>query len=187
MVSLTKRERNLAIGAGATVGALLLYFVIISPILDEWSSIQQGQRDVKQQLSDAQFVFDNKIRMQKVWNAMLKSGLQSDASVAESQAENTAYKLAEQAGVVDISLRAERPSDEGSFEVTGFSIEGTGSMRQISQLVFLLESASIPLRVNDLQITPVPEGTDHLKVHLGFSTLCLPIPDKTAAGKGVHS
>jgi len=187
MVSLTKRERNLAIGAAAAIGCLLLYFVVISPVMDEWTAIQQGQRDVKQQLSDAQMVFDSKIRMQKVWNAMLKSGLQTDASVAESQAENTAYKLAEQAGVTDISLRAERPTDEGSFEVTGFSIEGTGSMRQISQLVFLLESASIPLRVNDLQITPVPEGTDHLKVHLGFSTLCLLAPEKTTAGKGAAS
>ena len=165
----------------------MLYFVIISPVMDEWASIQQGQRDVKQQLSDAQMVFDSKIRMQKVWNAMLKSGLQTDASLAESQAENAAYRLADKAGVTDISLRAERPSSEGSFEVTGFSIEGIGSMRQISQLVFLLESASIPLRMNDLQITPVPEGIDHLKVHLGFSTLCLLTPDKTAGGKGAHS
>jgi hypothetical protein len=187
MVTLTKRERNLAIGAGATIGCLLVYFVIISPVMDEWASIQQGQRDVRQQLSDAQMVFDSKIKMQKVWNVMLKSGLQNDASLAESQAENAAYKLAEQAGVTDISLRAERPADEGSFEVTGFSIEGIGSMRQISQLVYLLESATIPLRVNDLQITPVPEGTDHLKVHLGFSTLCLLAPEKTAAAKGAHS
>ncbi len=186
MMSLSKRERNLAIGAGATVGSLLLYFVILSPLLDSWDALKKGQQDVDQQRNDAQLVFDKQARLQKVWKAMLGAGLQSDASLAESQAENAAYKMAGQAGVTNISLKTERPTTEGSFQVTGFSVDGNGSMRQISQLVYLMESGSIPLHVTEVQILPLREGTDDLKIHLSFSTICLLAPDKTA-GKAARS
>ena len=187
MVSLSQRERNLAIAAGSVIGCMLLYFVIISPIMAQWDALQQGQANVDQQQKDANQIFDKQAKLQKVWKSMLGAGLLSDASLAESQAENAVYKMANQAGVTNISLKTERPSTEGSFQVTGFSIEGNGSMRQISELVYLLESAAIPLHVNDLQIRRLREGTDELKLHVSFSTICLLAPDKSASGKGARS
>lgn len=187
MVSLSKRERNLAIAAGSVIGGLLLYFVIISPVMAQWDAVRQGQQDVDQQQKDARQVFDKQAKLQKVWKTMLGAGLLSDASLAESQAENAVYKMAAQAGVTNISLKTERPSTEGSFQVTGFSIEGNGSMRQISQLIYLLESVSIPLHVNDLQVLPLREGTDELKLHVSFSTICLLAPDKSTVGKAARS
>ena len=67
---------------------------------------------------------------------------------------NAISRLADQAGVSDVSLRSDSASTEGSFQVTGLSMQGRGSMRQISQMVYLLESASTPLRITSMQISP---------------------------------
>jgi type II secretory pathway component PulM len=190
MASLTKRERNLAIGAGATVGALILYFFIISPLEQAWSDVENGQRTVLQQRNDAQLVFDKRDHLQKVWDKLHKAGLQSDASLAESQAENAISRIADQAGVNDVSLKTDSAGTEGSFQVTGLSMQGKGSMRQISQMIYLLESAPTPLRIISLQISPQQkEGTDDLSVQVGLSTICLvPPPQKTTAnGNGAGS
>jgi type II secretory pathway component PulM len=190
MASLTKRERNLAIAAGAAIGALLLYFVIISPLEQSWSDVEAGQRTVAQERSDALLVFAQRDHLQRVWDKLRKAGLQSDASMAESQAENAVSRVADQAGVSDVSLKTDSASTEGSFQVTGLSMQGKGSMRQISQMIYLLESAAVPLRIISLQISPQQkEGTDDLSVQVSLSTICqAPTPAKANTnGNGAGS
>jgi type II secretion system (T2SS) protein M len=182
MVSLTKRERNLAIAAGATAGALLVYFVIISPLQQGWSDVETGQRAVAQQRSDAMLIFNKRDHLKKAWDTLTKSGLQSDASLAESQALNAVSRIADRAGITGVSLKTESPSTEGSFEVKALSMQGKGSMRQISQMIYLLETAPTPLRISSLQIAPQREGTDDLTVQVSLSTICLaPAPPKAGA------
>jgi type II secretory pathway component PulM len=187
MVSLTKRERNLAIGAGTVVAGLLIYFVIISPLQTGWASLADAQRILIKDQKEAQAVLDKRDQLTKVWSRLQKAGLQSDASRAESQAENAISRIAEQAGVNDVSLTTNSASTEGSFQVTGLSMQGKGSMRQISQMVFLLESASTPLRITAMTISPrQAEGTDDLSAQVSLSTICL-TQQKPSNGTGAGS
>jgi type II secretory pathway component PulM len=185
---LSKREQNLAIGAGIVVGVLLIYWVIIGPCVDQWYSIQAGKRDTDQQLSDAKDLFARKAVLQKVWTDMQKGGLKDDASQAEDQALSAVLNMATTSKVNLTGLKPERSVAQGKFQVIGFAMTGSGSMQQISQLVWLMESTTIPMQMNDLQITPRHEATDDLSVRLTFTTLCqLPDtgkPDKTPASSG---
>jgi hypothetical protein len=83
-------------------------------------------------------------------------------------------------------LKPERSVAQGKFQVIGFTMTGSGSMQQISQLVWLMESTTVPMQMNDLQITPRHEATDDLTVRLSFTTLCQLAdtgkPDNTASG-----
>ena len=47
------------------------------------------------------------------------------------------------------------------------------------KLLWSLETATIPVRVNDMQVTPRREGTDDLTIRLSVSALCMP-PDAGA-------
>jgi hypothetical protein len=46
-----------------------------------------------------------------------------------------------------------------------------------------METATIPVRVNEMQINAPKEGSDDLSIRLSFSTLCMP-PDSTAGDGG---
>ena len=61
-------------------------------------------------------------------------------------------------------------------------IAGFGTtMLSIANLLWSMETATIPVRVNDLQILPRKEGTNDLTLQLTVSTLCLlPEPARTA-------
>jgi hypothetical protein len=47
-------------------------------------------------------------------------------------------------------------------------------MRSIARLTWALETAQIPVRVNEMTITPRKEGTDDLQIQLSVSTLSTP-------------
>jgi type II secretory pathway component PulM len=189
---LSKREQHLAIGGGIVVGVLLIYWLIVGPCVDQWYSIQAGKHDTDQKLSDARDLFSRQAMLEKVWSDMQKGGLKDDASQAESQALSAVLNMASTSGVNLTGLKPERSVAQGKFQVIGFTMLGSGSMQQVSQLVWLMESATIPMQLNDLQITPRHEATDDLTVRLSFTTLCQLAdtgkPDKTAAGdKGTGS
>ncbi len=59
-------------------------------------------------------------------------------------------------------------------------------MRAASRLLWSLETASIPVRVTEMHITPRKEGTDDLSVQLSISTLCL-LPDTDKQSRTVAS
>jgi hypothetical protein len=183
---LSKREQHLAIGAGIVVGVLLIYWLVVGPCVDQWYAIQTGKHDTDQQLSDAKDLFAREAVLQKVWIAMQKGGLKDDASQAESQALQAVLSMANSSGVSLTGLKPERSVAQGKFQVIGFTMTGSGSMQQISQLVWLMESTTVPMQMNDLQITPRHEATDDLTVRLSFTTLCQLAdtgkPDNTASG-----
>ena len=56
----------------------------------------------------------------------------------------------------------------------GYRVTATGTMRSLSQFLWDLETATIPIRVTDARMTPQREGTDDLSLQVGVSTLCAP-------------
>jgi hypothetical protein len=116
---------------------------------------------------------------------MQAGGLGQDVSSAESQALQAIVNWTQAARLNLTALKPERASTQGQFQVIGFRIVATGPMRSISQLLWSIETAALPLRVTDFQITPRKEGTDDLTVQIGVSTISrLPEGTKTAPQGG---
>jgi hypothetical protein len=128
-------------------------------------------------------VLSHSHRLIKVWNEITNDGLTGDQSKAETQALNNASDWAYAAGVNITALKSERTSEAGPFLIISFHVTGNASMSAIKRMLISFETAKIPVRVNDMQITPRKEGTDDLTIQLSLSTLCLKpdqIPSKTA-------
>jgi hypothetical protein len=173
-MSLSKRERYIAI-ALLVVGALFaLNYFVRSLYLDPRAQVENDLRDITSKTSDADFLMSRQPKLKKIWQEMQDGGLKVDSSQAESQTLAALLEWAQGAGVNLAALKPERSQTEGQFEVISFSVSGTGSVQQISKLLWALETATIPVRVNDMQMTPRREGTDDLSVRLSVSALCLP-------------
>ena len=168
---LTKRERNIAIGVGLAVAIFVLDQYLLAPYFERQKQIGDATSKVTLQLARADKTFNMERRLKRVWTDIISGGLKTDASEAESQALNAVREWAQDAGVVLTALKPERASQEGKFQVISFHVTATGPMRAISKLTWAMETAPIPVRVNDLQLTPRKEGTDDLQVQMSVSTV----------------
>jgi hypothetical protein len=187
-VVISKRERYIAIGAVAAAVLLGLDSYVLTPYFDQRSAIASEREQTIRRLSEADSLFGRQRRLQGIWTDIQRGGLKGNPSQAESQALQAVLDWAKASGVELAALKPERTTQEGKFQVISFSVTGTGSMAAVSRLLWSLESATIPVRVNDMQITPRKEATDDLSVRLSVSTLCMPPdsdakPDRNAAAE----
>jgi len=173
-MALSKRENLIAVGACAAVALLGLDHFVWTPYVDQRSAVVTQRAVATQQMTDAVTLFQRQRNLRKVWSELQMGGLKVDTSQAASQEQHALNAWAEGAGVSLAALKAERPAQEGPFQVIGFDVTGTGSMRAISRLIWSLETATIPVRINEVQISPRREGTDDLSVRLSVSALCMP-------------
>jgi hypothetical protein len=182
-MTLTKRERIIAI---ATLSAACLFAFdrfALTPYMAQRQFLSDERATVTQQMDSAADLFARQRKLRPIWADMQAGGVALDTSSAESQALHALIDWAQSARVNLTAVKPERSTQQEQFQVIGFRIVATGSMQSISRLLWSIETATIPVRVTDIQITPRKEGTDDLSVQIGVSTLSrLPEGAKSAQG-----
>lgn len=179
-MNLNAREKKIAIGVLAAVVFLILYYVAFQPYSDARAQVVTDLTNVRGQLEHADSTFSRERKLRPVWNDMQKGGLNVDPAQAERQTLEALNVWAHDAGLTLVTYKPERTTQEGTFQVVGISASGTGSMPQVARMLASIETAGIPVRVNDMTITPSKEGTDDLTVRFSLSALCQPPAAPTA-------
>jgi hypothetical protein len=188
-VNLTKREKYIAIAMGIVVGIWLLDSLVITPYSDELNALETARLSAQKDWDDGnQLLTDQRIKT-PLWQAMLKGGLVLDESHAQSQARQALDEWSRSAGITLDSTTPERTSEEGPFQIINFnidfSVQGRNSMYSLAHLLWLLERAPIPMRVNSVKITSTKEGSDALTVkQLSVSALYMPPTDNSKGAAG---
>jgi hypothetical protein len=178
-VNLNKREKYIAIVMGALVGLWLLDVIVFSPYFNELDSLETARLSAQKDLNDGNDLLAQRRMKTPLWQAMLKGGLVLDESHAQSQARQALDEWSRSAGITLDSTTPERTSQEGPFQIINFNIDfnvqGRGSMYAMARLLWSLETAPIPMRVNSVKITSTKEGSDALTVkQLSVSALYMP-------------
>ena len=113
---------------------------------------------------------------------MTEQGLKANASEAEQQIY---HKLRDWASDAKLSLTTVKPDTKtvkGDLGVGSFTASGTGPMAAVSRFLWLIESATIPVRITDLTVGSRKAGTDDLSIQLHLTTLYV-APEAEAEGK----
>jgi hypothetical protein len=179
-VNLNERERKIAMVVVAALVAMLLYYFVYEPYASARADLLSGISDVQDKLDHATSVFSRQRRLAKVWTELQAGGLNVDPARAGHQTLAALDTWAKNSGFTLVTYKPDRTTQEGTFDVVSLSASGTGQMPQVARMLADIETAGIPLRVNDLTITPQKEGTDELQVRFGLSALCQPPADSTA-------
>lgn len=172
----SKRERIIGLLTAGVLAALALDWLVLTPLTDRGRQAAAEVEAARAELDLADVLFANGDRLNRRWTTMLAAGIKADVPQAESQALNALRDWAQDAGVSLASLKGERVENGEHFGVVLLRATCTGSLRSISQLLWRVQTADIPLRVTDLQLVTRKEGTDDLTLQLGVSTLCLAAP-----------
>ncbi len=162
----------IAMVVGVVFGLFVLDQVIISPYFDKLAQLNKDIDAATAQQADNDAILDKQAKLKPVLKDLKDGGLTSDESAADAQASQAALNFAQNAGITINSVKPERVTPVNQFQVIGFHISGFGSMYSVARMMYAFETATVPIRVDELVLSPSPEGTDHLKIELTFSTVC---------------
>lgn len=176
-MALTQRERYIVIGVGSVLGLFLLDYFAFGPWSEKHESLIKAQQVTQEKLDDAKKLFRKHSAAQKVMNSMVADGLKSDKSEAEYQIVSSVRQWAQESGLVPASIKPDpATSDNKNFVKVNVRFTATGSTASVSRMLHRLETAKLPVRVTEVQISSRREGTDDLQLVMTVTTIC-PVPD----------
>ncbi|MCC6239293.1 MAG: type 4a pilus biogenesis protein PilO [Phycisphaerales bacterium] len=171
--SLNSREKRIGLIAAIALGLLALDRVLLSPLLTRWSEAGATLKAARSELDAARQTLTNDQHAQGVWDQMKGDTLKNNASDSESQLLNATRNWADVSRLSLQSLKPERSEKERGFQKITVRAAAVGTMQQVARFLSQVQSASIPVRISDVQITSRKENTDDLSVVIGLSTILL--------------
>jgi len=173
-MALSTRERYILIGAMGALGVLALDRLVVEPLLDLRDGAESARQAKAAELAHAQDLINQSAHLSPRWNQWTRTGLKSDPAQAESQAMHALRDWAQEAGVELTLLKPERPTDKKRLPSVEVQAAGTGNMQSVAGLLWRIQSASLPIRLSEVQIATRKEGVDDLMVTLKLSTVYKP-------------
>jgi Tfp pilus assembly protein PilO len=168
---MTKRERMIGIGVGVAAAIFVIDSYALTPYTKARDENQKKIVELADKFEKANKLIKKQRSMEKSWREMLQSGLKSDPAEAEQQILQSVRQWAQDAGLAPTSLKPDRVVRSDKTQLVRLNVTGTGSMASVAKLLWSIEKAQIPLKVDELQLTTRKEGTDDLAVTLSVSTL----------------
>ncbi len=178
----SKRERYIALAAGIVIGVLALDSLVYTPLTERTQALDEQLEEKNVALGKASNLFKRSTKMNREWSTLAGRAVTRTASDAESQVLNGMRQWAQEAGLTLAQLKPDRTEQLKDFHVTSFRATATGKMAQIGRFLYSLETATIPIRVTDLNVSTRKEGTDDLSVTLTVTTIFLPSGNAAATG-----
>jgi len=172
-VVLSKRERYVAIITIMVVAILVGDRYIVTPFLDRSAKMEAERQSLLGEMEQATSLFKRRKLMEQKWQEMVSGGLESDASKAESQVLHAVRNWSQECGLVLSSVKPERVVGEGNLQEIAFMVAGTGTMSSVGQFLWRVETASLPLKIKEIQLGSRKEGADDLSLQLRLSALHL--------------
>lgn len=176
---LSKREKYIGIGAITAVLLLGINYFIIDPYESKLDDLNSAQKDANKTLADNKLILYKQDHLKPAWQELLGTGLEGDYSDAQRQTQQALQTWARNATITLNSINSVgAPVQHGVFQIINFNVDfddnGQPSMRHIANLLWSMESADIPIRIDDLKIQSTREGSDQLSIKLIVSVLYMP-------------
>lgn len=170
-MAMSNRERYLSIAVLLAGGAFVVDAVALGPYLAHRTALLEQHQARQKDLAAARQTVGRERQLRRMLAGMGQF-VAADSSGAEGQFLQLLHGWEKEAGVGKASFQRLRAAELEGFTHLTFHVTATGSMPAVSALIYRVETAPIPLRVDDVRIAPRKEGGDELQVQLIVSALC---------------
>ena len=171
---LSKREKIIGALAAAIIAVPALNSLVISPITTKMAVLDADIGAATDELERTGRLFETSKAARREWAAMARAALVEDRPRAESQILNNVREWAQESGISLSSLKPEREEKEKDFQKITFRATCSGGMAQIGQFLHRIQTAAIPVRITDLQLSSQRDGTDELTLSVALATIYMP-------------
>jgi hypothetical protein len=183
-MALSKREHYIVVATITVIAALMLDRVAATPLLERRARANAAEQKTINGLERASLLFGRARRMNREWQGMLAHSIRGDVGQAESAVLHTLRDWSEDSGLALSSLKPERMPQEGPLSQVTIHAVGGGTMRSVARFLWLVETAELPLKVEEVQLHSRREGAaDDLSFQMRLSALYVPLKADTPASE----
>lgn len=171
----TKREKRMGAATGIVLLILALDQLLLSPYMNERDRLVSEQQQVLVERQRAREILRRWEELSSGWDEYFDGEIQSGyPGTDENRVIKAVRDWAEESGITLSLLRPEAVQMHGDFQEKTFNVSGNGPLRSISKFLWFIESAEIPVKVKDMQLSSRREGTDDLAFNIRVGELSMP-------------
>lgn len=173
---MSKRESILALIIVAVLGGWGLLVWVIDPALAAYSAVQDETKQLEKELENARVLTDSEQTIRRRWSEYEKAGLSRTMENADAETGGALFVWAEEAGFKKINLSdgRSRQDDELPFGELSYTLQTSGSLNQICDLLWAIRQSPFPLKIEKCVIDLRNDQSQELQLSLSVSTLYTP-------------
>ena len=177
---ISNREKLIGFGVAAVIGLFVLDQMLYEPYVHKHADLIKADQQAAKELSDIDQLKTRRRNLMESWDKMVAAGMKTDPAEAQNRLDRAIRDWELQAGVTpgEYNSKAASQADKVSQKIKTHLV-ATGNMKSISSFLWALETTLLPIRIDDVNITSLKEGTDSLKLEMDLS-LMVPLTDQRA-------
>ena len=176
---MSRRESLLLIIIVVALGGWALLSWVIDPALAAYDAVKQETAQLEKDLNTAKVLVDSEATILGRWSGYEKAGLSRSLEEADAETGRALFTWAEKAGFKQINLSDGKSTtdDEQPFGELSYTLQSTGKLSQIVELMWAIRRSSLPLKIEKCVIDLKNNKDDDLQLSLTVSTLYTPEED----------
>lgn len=163
---LSKREQLMFYAALAILGLWVLNVFVLSPVSQALNQTHQKREALAGKVEAMSDLINHRPMMQKHWQEIQDQGLTDNPSVTEQLVFQHLQQWSDKVGVVLTTMTPTRNAVEVGLPSITFNIAGQGSLPGVCRLVYQLEQATLPVRIQSLSLGSTNAQGASLKVNM---------------------
>ena len=173
MIKIKYQKKFLSLAAAVCVGVFLADKIVLSPLIGIWRARSEQITIIQRQVQQGEQLIEREHTLRTRWKEMEDRSLPRDPSVTESDVLRSVDQWAQESRVSFTSIKPQWSQSEDGVSLFECRTEATGRIDQIVKFLYLLETAELPLKIEQLKISAGNDSDDRLAVSARFSGLVL--------------
>ena len=184
-MALSSRERVIVMVTGLAAVVFAGDRYVLSPYIKARQDVGNERLTLVDKLNSASKLFAKQRRMEREWKQMVSGGVTSDPAEAERNLL-VVRDWAQEAGLTNLSTTPRREPRNDRTQVVRLDASAVGNLASVAKLLWRIESARLPLKVDDLDLRSRTDGTDDLAVSFKVSTIWVTPGEPPAKAPGAR-
>jgi hypothetical protein len=146
--------------------------IVITPAMARLDAISQKKADLQVEVHEMKELFRQRRDMAERWSTMQKTGLTDSPSAAESYVFHALDKWESQSRIDLTAITPQRATAVEGLQEVSFTIAGKGTLETVSQFLWLMEQAEMPVKMTNLTLGSTNASGQEMTLSLKISVLC---------------
>ena len=172
-MNMDKRQKFLLFGAIIVVSLLTVDKLLWPPLTELWKKRSLRIVELKKNIEHGTQLLKSERRIRTDWAAKLRATLPSNASAAESLILKSVDRWAQASHVNLSSIKPQWKQNADDYNTLECRADANGDMTTLTGFLYNLEQDTLPLRVEDMQLSAHDNLGQELSLSVRFTGLAL--------------